>query len=112
MKTDLIPLALLMAAATYPARALLFLAPGRQLPAPLRLYLRLVAPAVLAAVAAVSVAITTSAVARPSLHVGPEWIAVALCATVVAMRRSLLLGLFVAAAFVVIARAVGLAPLP
>jgi hypothetical protein len=46
------------------------------------------------------------------LHVGPEWIAVGLCIAVVALRRSLLVGLILAAGSIAILRALGVAPLP
>ena len=55
MSTDLILLALLMGAVTYPSRALPLLAPGiERLPSWALDYLQLVGPAVLAALAAVA----------------------------------------------------------
>ena len=112
MSVALIPLALLMGLATYPFRAIPLLAPGFQrLPARVQLYLRLVGPAILAALAAVDTMIILEAARRPSFHVGPEWLAVGLCILVVAARRSLLVGLVLAAALIAILRAVGLAPL-
>jgi branched-subunit amino acid transport protein len=112
--TVLIPLAFLMGLATYPFRAIPLLAPGFQrLPERVRLYLRLVGPAVLAALAAVDAGILVDpSSGRPALHVGPEWVAVGLCIVVVAMRRSLLIGLMLAAGLMAILRANGLAPLP
>jgi branched-subunit amino acid transport protein len=113
MKLDLVPLALLMGLATYPWRAVPMLAPGiDRLPATVRAYLRLVGPAVLAALAAVSVTVVLDADRHPSLHVGAEWLAVALCVLVVAARRSLLVGLLLAAGLIVVVRATGLAALP
>jgi branched-subunit amino acid transport protein len=113
MITEFVWLAILMALATYPSRALLLLLPGaRKVPLPVQVYLRLVAPAVLASVAAVTVAVTVDAAHDPSFHFGPEWLAIALCAAVVAVRRSLLLGLIVASVFIASARALGLAALP
>ena len=109
MSTDLVLLALLMAAVTYPARAIPFLVPYMSRLPPLALrYVRLVGPAVLASLAAVSVAVRTDDAGRHMLHVGPEWIAVALCVAVVAWRRNLLLGLLLAAAFMAVVRAAGI----
>ena len=113
MKLDLVPLALLMGLATYPWRAVPLIAPGiDRLPPTIRAYLRLVGPAVLAALAAVSVTIVLDADRHPSLRVGAEWIAVALCVAVVAARRSLLVGLLLAGGLVAVLRALGLAALP
>lgn len=113
MSAALVPLALLMGLVTYPFRAIPLLAPGfERLPEQVRLYLRLVGPAVLAALAAVNTVVATDPAGRPMLHVGPEWIAVGLCIAVVALRRSLLVGLVLAAGSIAILRAVGLAPLP
>jgi branched-subunit amino acid transport protein len=113
VKLDLVPLALLMGLATYPWRAVPLIAPGiDRLPPTIRAYLRLVGPAVLAALAAVSVTIVLDADRHPSLHVGAEWIAVALCVAVVAARRSLLVGLLLAGGLVAVLRALGLAALP
>ncbi len=113
MSTALVPLALLMALVTYPARAIPLLAPGLdRLPAVARLYTRLVAPAILASLAGVSVAVRTDPTGHPSFHLGAEWLAVGLCITVVAWRRNLLLGLVLAAALMAGLRAVGLAGLP
>jgi branched-subunit amino acid transport protein len=108
----LVPLALLMGVMTYPSRAIPLLAPGfDRLPPRIRLYLRLVGPSILAALAAVDTMVVLDAVRKPIFHIGPEWIAVGLCVTVVAMRRSLLIGLVLAAGFIAVARATGFAPL-
>lgn len=110
MSVVLVPLAILMGAATYPWRAVPLLAPGiHRLPAAIQLYLRLVGPAVLAALAAVDTMVVLDAVRRPTFHVGPEWLAVGLCIGLVALRRSLLVGLVLAAALIAVLRAVGLA---
>lgn len=110
MKTDLVWLALLMGAVTYPWRAVPLLAPGIQrLPAPAREYVRLVGPAILASLAAVNVLISIDAVRHPSLHVGIEWLAVGAAVVLVAARRGLLVGLVAAAAIAAIARAAGAA---
>jgi branched-subunit amino acid transport protein len=110
MSTALVPLALLMALVTYPARAIPLLAPGLdRLPAAARLYTRLVAPAILASLAAVSVAVRTDAAGHPAFHIGAEWLAVGLCIGVVAWRHNLFLGLVLAAALMAVLRAVGVA---
>lgn len=111
MSTNLVLLAVLMFAATYPSRAIGLLTPGLdRLPKVAIEYLQLVGPAVLTALAAVSVTVVVTD--RPSLHVGVEWIAVVACLAIVAKRRNLLLGLVAAVAIVAIARALGLAALP
>lgn len=110
MSTALIPLAVLMGLATYPSRALPLLVPGmNRLPEPVRLYLRLVGPSVLAALAAVNVMVTLDANRHASFHVGFEWLAVALCIAVVAWRKNLFLGLIVAVALIAAARGLGIA---
>lgn len=114
MSVVLVPLAFLMGLATYPWRAIPMLAPGfDRLPASVRLYLRLVGPAVLAALAATNTIVGKDpATGAPTFHLGIEWLAVGLCLALVAMRKSLLLGLVVAAGLVAVARALGIAPLP
>lgn len=113
MSTDLVLLAVLMFAATYPSRALGLLTPGlERLPRLAIDYLQLVGPAVLAALAAVNVMVTTDAAGATRLQAGIEWVAVAACLAVVAWRRNLLLGLVVAVAIVVVARGAGVAALP
>jgi len=111
MTADLLPLAILMGLATYPFRAIPFLWHGtRGMPAPARQYLRLVAPSVLASLAAVSVMITAGPGGRSVFHVGFEWLAVGLCIVVVALRGNLLLGLLIAAGFISAMRGIGIAP--
>ncbi len=113
MSTQLVVLALLMFLVTYPSRAVGILTPGMErLPRRALDYLQLVGPAVLAALAAVSVVVATDGDGRPSFHIGIEWIAVLACLAVTAWRRNLLLGLIAAVAIVVVARATGLAALP
>jgi branched-subunit amino acid transport protein len=116
MSTELIPLAVLMGLVTYPFRAVPLLSNSFQrLPENARLYLRLVGPAVLAALAAVNtmvVSVTENGTQHQRLYIGPEWIAVGLCVAVVAMRRSLLVGLVLAAALMAVLRAAELVPLP
>ena len=110
MTDSYILLAVLMAAATYPFRAIPLLAPQMQRLPPIAItYLRLVGPAVLASLAAVSLAVRTNDAGQPQFYVGPEWIAVGLCVAVVAWRRNLLLGLLLAAATMALLRALGLA---
>ena len=110
MNTEFLLLAALMAAVTYPFRAIPMLVPQmRRLPQPALIYLRLAGPAILASLAAVSVAVRTGADGRPEFYVGPEWIAVALCVAIVTWRRNLLLGLLVAAVLMALLRAFGLA---
>lgn len=113
MSVVLVPLAVLMGIATYPWRAVPLLAPGmHRLPARVRLYLRLVGPSVLAALAAVNTMVVIDGARHPSFHVGAEWLAVGICIAVVALRRSLLVGLVLAAALIAVLRAAGFADLP
>ena len=108
MSLGYVGLALLMGAVTYPSRALPLLAPGlERLPRPALAYLRLVGPAVLAALAAVNVTIVREP--SPTFHIGVEWLAVGACVAIVAWRRGLLLGLVAAALLVAVVRALGLA---
>jgi branched-subunit amino acid transport protein len=110
VSTALVPLAALMGLVTYATRAIPLLAPGLdRLPAVARLYTRLVAPAILAALAASSTVVRTDASGRPFLHVGAEWIAVGLCIAFVAWRRNLLVGLVLAAGLMAALRALGIA---
>jgi branched-subunit amino acid transport protein len=105
---SLVPLALLMALVTYPSRALPLLAPGiDRLPRPVLEYLRLVGPASLAALAAVNTVLESDAGGRAVLHVGLEWLAVAVCLGLVAWKRNLFLGLGTAVALVALLRALG-----
>jgi branched-subunit amino acid transport protein len=109
VSTDLVPLALLMFAATYPARAIGLLVPGiERLPRRALDYLQLVGPAVLAALAAVDVMVVVDG-DRPAFHVGLSWLAVGACLVIVAWRRNLFLGLITAVAIAIAGRAAGLA---
>ncbi len=113
MSVELVGLALLMGLVTYPSRALPLLAPGiERLPAAALDYLRLVGPAVLAALAAVNVMVVSTDGGAPAFHVGIEWAAVAVCAALTAWRRNLLIGLVAGVGLVAVARALGLAELP
>ena len=110
MSVELVGLAFLMAAVTYPSRALPLLAPGMErLPPVVLEYLRLVGPAVLAALAAVNTFVVVDEAGRGHFHVGIEWLAVALCVGIVARRRNLFIGLVAAVILAAGARAVGLA---
>jgi branched-subunit amino acid transport protein len=108
MNADLVVLAVLMGAATYPSRAVPLLAPGiERLPPRVLVYLRLVGPAVLAALAAVNTMVATGPDGRSTLHVGIEWLAVVACLVVVRLAHNLFAGLVVAVAIVAGARALG-----
>ena len=72
-------------------------------------YLRLVGPAILAALAATNTLIVTGPDGRTTFHVGIEWLAVGLCIAIVAWRRNLFLGLIVAVLVAAVARQTGLA---
>lgn len=110
MSADYVLLAVFMAAVTYPFRAVPMLVPQmRRLPQPAVTYLRLAGPAILASLAAVSVAVRPGADGRPELYIGPEWVAVGLCVAIVVWRKNLLLGLVVAAVMIAVLRALGVA---
>ena len=109
MTVGLIGLALLMFAVTYPTRAAPLLLPVvDRLPPRMLEYLRLVGPAVLAALAAVNTLIVVDDTRRASIHVGIEWLSVIVCVAIVAWRRNLLLGLAAAVVLAALARATGL----
>jgi branched-subunit amino acid transport protein len=113
MSVELVGLALLMGLVTYPSRALPLLAPGiDRLPGIVLEYLRLVGPAVLAALAAVNTMVIVDAAGNPAFHVGFEWVAVGISAALTAWRRNLLIGLIAAVVLVAVARALGIAALP
>ena len=113
MTSDLVLLSVLMFAVTYPSRALALLTPGvDRLPKIVLDYLQLVGPAVLAALAAVSVMVVVSDDDVPRFHVGIEWVAVFVCLALVARKGNLFLGLVAAVGIVVIARAMGWAEIP
>jgi len=106
--TNLVVLAVLMFAVTYPSRALGLLTPGLdRLPKVALDYLQLVGPAILAALAAVTVMVVVGEDGQPSFHVGIEWVALLVCLAVVVRWRNLFLGLLAAVAIVVLARAAG-----
>jgi branched-subunit amino acid transport protein len=108
MSTNLVLLAVLMFAVTYPVRALPILAPGiERLPRPVLDYLRLVGPAVLAAIGAVNVMAVRPG-GEPGFHVGIEWVAILVCLGLTIWRKNLLVGLVAAVALVAVWRAAGL----
>ena len=108
MNVGLVGLALLMAAVTYPARAIPLLAPAfERLPPRALEYLRLVGPAVLGAIAASQALLVTGADGRPAVHVGIDAVAVLACAALVAWRRNLFVGLLVAVVVAAAVRAIG-----
>ena len=110
MSLELVALAVLMGAVTYPSRALPLLLPGiEHLPDGVHAYLRLIGPAILASLAAVNALLLTTPEGTAQLHLGVEALAVLVCVAVVAWRRNLLLGLLAAMALVAVARATGLA---
>lgn len=107
MDSGLVLLAVLMAAVTYPSRAVPLLAPGiERLPRRALDYLQLVGPAVLAALAAVNVMVVTVN-DQPAFHVGVEWLAVIASIALMAWRRNLFLGLAAGVLLVAAARALG-----
>ena len=109
MSNELVLLAVLMGAVTYPSRALPMLAPGiERLPARALLYLRLVGPAVLASLAAAAVFVVVGADGEPHFHVGVDLLGVVLCMAIVWWRRNLLLGILAAVVLVAVLRALGL----
>jgi branched-subunit amino acid transport protein len=108
VSTDLVPLAVLMFAVTYPSRAIGLLNPAiDRLPRRALEYLQLVGPAVLAALAAVNVMVATSD-GRSVFVVGLPWVSVLACLAIVAWRRSLFLGLAIAVVIAIAGRAAGL----
>lgn len=110
MSTQLVLLAVIFWAVTYPSRALPLLAPGiERLPPRALAYLRLVGPAVLSALAASYALVAKQADGTFALHFGADVVGVLACLAVVAWRRNLLLGLVVGVALVAAARAAGVA---
>ena len=111
MSVELVGLAVLMFAVTYPARAIPLLVPRFE-------HLPPRAARVPAAGRprgprrdrrAVEVLIDEGPAGRPVLTVGPEALAVVACAAIVAWRRNLALGLLVAVTLTALMRAAGIA---
>ena len=110
MSVELVGLAVLMFAVTYPARAIPLLLPRfENLPPRALEYLRLVGPAALGAIAAVEVLVGTGPDGSAVIAIGWEAVAVGVCAAVVAWRRNLALGLFTAIVLIAVLRAAGIA---
>ena len=113
MSVELVGLALLMGLVTYPSRALPMLAPGiERLPPAALEYLRLVGPAVLAALAIVNVTVIEDPSGGQVFHVGIEWAAIAVCGVLTTWQRNLFIGLIGAVVLVAVARATGIAGFP
>lgn len=109
MSTDLVPLAVLMFAVTYPSRAVGLLNPAiDRLPRPALAYLQLVGPAVLTALAAVNIMVATTD-GRSAFTVGLPWVSVLACVGLVIWRRNLFLGLVIAVAIAIAGRATAIA---
>jgi branched-subunit amino acid transport protein len=107
MSVHLVGLALLMAAVTYPFRALPLFAPTKdRLPPVVQRYLRLVGPAILAALAAGNTAFVEDSEGHNVFHLGIEWIAVALGVVLIAWRGNVFVGILAAAVLVAVGRAV------
>lgn len=108
MSTDLVPLALIMFAVTYPSRAIGLLNPAiDRLPKRALEYLRLVGPSVLAALAATQVMVADRG-GRSVFVIGLPWLSVLACLALVAWRKNLFLGLLAAVAIAIAGRAAGL----
>lgn len=109
MSNELVLLAILMGAVTYPSRALPMLVPGiERLPDRALLYLRLVGPAVLASIAASQTLVVASDAGGYEIQLGVEVLGVLACLAIVAWRRNLFLGLVVGVALVAALRAAGI----
>ena len=108
MSNELVLLAVLMGAVTYPSRALPMIAPGiERLPARALLYLRLVGPAVLASIAASQTLVQGTGETGYQIVIGLEILGVVACLLVVAWRRNLFLGLLVGVGLVAVLRYAG-----
>jgi branched-subunit amino acid transport protein len=109
VSTQLVLLALLMLAVTYPSRAVPLLVPGiERLPSRALLYLRLVGPAVLASLAAANTLVVEAPDGSQAFHFGIEGVGVVACLAITAWRRNLFLGLLVGVGLVAGARALGI----
>jgi len=109
VSTEHIGLAVLMLVVTYPSRAVGLLVPGiHRLPKPALDYLQLVGPAVLAAIGVVAVLVVVPEGGAPTFRIGVEAVAVVAGLAITAWRRNLLIGVIVAVAIAVAARASGL----
>jgi branched-subunit amino acid transport protein len=107
MSVNLVGLALLMAAVTYPFRAIPLFAPTKdRWPPVVQRYLRLVGPGILAALAAGNTAFIEDAAGHTTFHLGIEWIAVALAVVLIVWRGNVLIGIMAAVVLVALGRAV------
>ena len=106
MTASLVLLAVLMAAVTYPSRAIPMLVPGvdRWPPFAIR-YLQLMGPAVLASLAAANVAVATAPDGVRAVTLGIDAVGVGVCVVMTRWRGNLLLGLACAIAVVAAWRA-------
>lgn len=106
MTASLVLLAVLMAAVTYPSRAVPMLVPGvdRWPPFAIR-YLQLMGPAVLASLAAANVAVATAPDGVRAVTLGIDAVGVVVCVVMTRWRGNLLLGLACAIAVVAAWRA-------
>jgi branched-subunit amino acid transport protein len=108
VSTQLVLLALLMLAVTYPSRAVPLLLPGvERLPARALLYLRLVGPAILASLAAANTFVIEGPDGTWLPHVGVEVIGVLVCLGLTVWRRNLFLGLVAGVGLVAVLRLAG-----
>lgn len=106
---ELVWLALLLGAVTYPSRAIPLLMPGvERLPGPVLRYLRLVGPAILVSLGAANTLVVGGASEGRTFVVGLDALALAACVALTVRRRNLLLGLIGAVAIVALGRAAGL----
>ena len=113
MSTELVGLAVLMWVATYPSRALGLLTPGLdRLPRPALDYLQLVGPAVLTALAAVTVMVVVGTTGERASTSGSSGSPSLVALGITAWRRNLLLGLIAAVLITVVAREMGLGTIP
>jgi branched-subunit amino acid transport protein len=109
MSNQLVLLAILMLAVTYPSRAVPLLLPGvERLPSRALLYLRLVGPAMLASLAAANTFIVAGPGDTWMPHVGVEVLGVLVCLALTVWRRNLFLGLLAGIGLVALLRAAGL----
>lgn len=109
MSNELVLLAVLMAAVTYPSRALPLLAPGiERLPDRALLYLRLVGPAVLASIAASETLVQGDSIEGYRIVIGVEILGVITCLALVVWRKNLFVGLVAGVGLVALLRLAGL----
>jgi len=108
-EAPIVVLAALMGVVTYLTRVVPFLVPLGRLPGSLLRSVRLMGPATLASVAAVSVALPALEPATHPAALASIWLGTAVCVVMVTLRRGLALGIMGALATGVLATA-ALAP--